>query len=77
MNAEEITNVVPEMERNVQTTAIESPPVAKRDAGLRYALLIAIALLSGWLAYTVISSLNEIDQQMQAIRAACFLPLRR
>ncbi len=38
-----------------------------RDAGLRRALLLFAALLLGWLAYNVYTSMNELDATVQKI----------
>jgi hypothetical protein len=81
MKSAEITNVVPQTE-SAESTAVglNAPrkPAHSANTGTRprYALLIGIALLSGWLAYTVITSLNEINAEMDVIRATCSLPLR-
>ena len=70
----EITNVATQTE-DVESMAIEfnapqkSAPRSRRDAPARYALLIVIALLAVWLAYSILSSIHEINAQMEMIQA--------
>lgn len=73
MNTMEITNVATQTE-DVESMAVEfnapqtSEPRSRRDGPVRYALLIVIALLAGWLAYSILSSIHEINAQMEMIQ---------
>lgn len=80
MNPVEFTDVVRRAE-DVQSASLEESdappqpaPGKRRDARLRYALLIGIALLSAWLALTIRNSYSEIDAELEMIRAKIALP---
>ncbi len=86
MNTLEITNValhaentetMPiEVEPRQQSAAVTRQPMpkAKRDAPARYALLIFIALLAGWLGVFVHNTINEMNAHMEATRVNLLLP---
>jgi hypothetical protein len=40
----------------------------RRDARLRYVLLVGTAVFALWLGYTVRSSIDEIDREVEMIR---------
>jgi len=80
MKTAEFTSVARRSE-DVESTSIEefdaSPPpapVKPGNARLRYALLIGIALSAAWLAFTINSSINEIDAEVQMIHEKLLLP---
>ena len=80
MNTAEFPSVVRRSEE-VESRSIEefdtSPqpaPVKPGNARLRYLLLIGIALSAAWLAFTINSSINEIDAEVQMIHEKLLLP---
>jgi len=76
MNTLEITNM-PQTEEPavVESKAIELEAPRKpsrcgrREAPARYGLLLLIALVLGWLALSVLSSINEINADIEAANA--------
>ena len=78
MNTAEITDVIPET-YYVESTAIEEfdrpeqpAPRAVRRRALDYAFLMTVL---AWLTFSVQSSINEINAEIDAIRANIVLPL--
>jgi hypothetical protein len=45
-------------------------PESRREKGVRYALLAIIVLLLAWLGYSVQSSINEINSDMEKTHAS-------
>lgn len=81
MNTAEITDVIPETDY-VESTAIEEfdrpeqpAPRAVRRRALDYAFLMTVLALLAWLTFSVQSSINEINAEIDAIRANIVLPL--
>ena len=61
---------------NMESRAIEEfaapqrpAPHAPRVTRTRYTLLAVIALLASWLAFSVLSSINEMNAELETIRA--------
>lgn len=82
MNPAKVTNVVAQTE-DVETTtigALDTPP--KHAQGvmcgtrLRYGLLLGIALLSAWLAITLLNSITEVSAEFDKIQANNALPFK-
>jgi hypothetical protein len=55
--------------------ARQSAPGRLCDARLRYALLGGIALLSAWLAISINNSIDEVNAELEMIRANIARPL--
>ena len=72
MNSTEITNVASATGGVESTTKPEQKPGAAgmRQAWLRYALFITATLLFALVAFTVISSVCEIESQLTKIQAS-------
>jgi len=88
MNPTETTNIALQAEE-IESTALEfnAPPQSdsapqqpmpksKRGALSRGGLLIIIALLLAWLGYIVHTSINEINAEVEMIRANNSRPIR-
>lgn len=74
MKAMESINLVPHTEDIESTTDNDSASQtgavsAQRDARLRYLLLVGIALISGWLTFSVGMTLNQINGDLEKLRA--------
>lgn len=58
--------------------AIEPAPVpalaTMRGAHLRQLLILGIALLAAWITIVALSSIKEIDANLEEMRASCSLP---
>ena len=83
MNTAEITDLLARSERDEELTTLEefSAPrqLVSRDrqpVRTRFALLLVIFLGSGWLGYSVLSSLDEINAECDMIRQTMYLPTR-
>ena len=83
MNTVEITDLLARSAHDDELTTLEdlSAPqqCVSRDrqpAQKRYALLLVILLSSGWLCYSVLSSLDEINAECDVIRQTMYLPTR-
>ena len=47
-----------------------------RGARSRYMLILGIALASAWITFSTLTSINEINTQLDQIRAHFLLPVR-
>jgi hypothetical protein len=81
MNTTEITNVIPETD-SIESTFNEEfakpqhpAPRAPRHTGLHYVLFITIVVLLAWFAFSVQMYINDINAELDAIRANIVLPL--
>ena len=59
---------------NVIQESVPAPaqpaPKPRREAVVRYTLLVVIALMLGWLGYYVQSSLNELNSDLEKTHAS-------
>lgn len=82
MNTAEMTSIISQTEDNEAATigpldALPKPAQgAIRSARLRFGLLLGIALLSAWLATTMLNSINELNAEFDRIHAVITLPVR-
>lgn len=75
MKTMEITNVIPETEQDESTVLEQSNATRQQSARaiwevrLRRAALAVIVVLLTWLTFTIRSSINELDSDVQQIQA--------
>ena len=73
MNPAKATSIDPQIEEIEPTP--KPAPDTMRDARSRQLLLLGITLLAAWIAIVALSSIKEINTDLEEIRARFSLPI--